>query len=532
MAINVYPFHGGLKGTIDLPASKSISNRLLIIKALCQHQITITNLSESKDTKIIRQALDEHPSVIDVGQAGAAMRFLTAYYANKPGEWTITGTERMKARPVRILVDALRQLDADIDYLENEGYPPLAIKGKKLTYNFTSLDGSVSSQYITALLLIAPALPNGLTIELKNKIASRPYIDLTLRMMNYFGIEYHWQKNQITIKNQEYSAGSFMVEADWSGASYWYEMAALTPQVDLHIKGLQENSLQGDAEIVNLFRQFGVQSEFTNEGVHLTKGQMQPGERIYPDKGMQSNKNMYPDFFAYDFANNPDLVQTFVPLCVALKIPFKISGTESLKIKETDRIKALQKECAKFGANILETGEGMIEWDGRLQQFSGQPTEQTGHKSSKLSTGQASEQTGHKSSKPSADLTRKQTGHKSSKPSADLTRKQTGHETSAEQASEQTSHKPSAEQASEQTGHKPSKPSSGQAPSHTHKDIQEKPVRIETYDDHRMAMAFAPLSILYKGLIVEAPEVVEKSYPGYWEDLRKVGFEIDETNPG
>jgi len=520
MAINVYPFHGGLKGTVDLPASKSISNRLLIIKALCKHQITITNLSESKDTKIIRQAIDENPFVIDVGQAGAAMRFLTAYYANKPGEWTITGTERMKARPVRILVDALRQLDADIDYLENEGYPPLAIKGKKLTYNFTSLDGSVSSQYITALLLIAPALPNGLTIELKNKIASRPYIDLTLRMMNYFGIEYHWQKNQIAIKNQEYSAGSFMVEADWSGASYWYEMAALTPQVDLHIKGLQENSLQGDAEIVNLFRQFGVQSEFTNEGVHLTKGQMQPGERIYPYKGMQSNKNMYLDFFAYDFANNPDLVQTFVPLCVALKIPFKISGTESLKIKETDRIKALQKECAKFGANILETGEGMIEWDGRLAQSSGRSTEQTGHKPSKTSADLTKKQTGHESSKSSSDQAIDQTGHEPSKPSSGQAKEPVSNEPS----------KPSADQASEQTGHKPSKHFSGQAPSHTHEDFQEKPVRIETYDDHRMAMAFAPLSILHKGLIVEAPEVVEKSYPGFWEDLRKVGFEIDEND--
>lgn len=397
-----------LLGEINLSTSKSISNRLLIIKALCNKEISIKNLSISEDTKIIEKALVNNGPAIDAGHAGTAMRFLTAYFAQKKGEWILTGSERMKNRPINFLVDGLRQLGADIEYLEKDGYPPLKINGKKLSGNYVKIDGSISSQFITAILLIAPTLQSDLILELYNKTGSIPYIKLTLELMSYFGINYTWEDNIITIPNQEYSPNEITVEADWSGASYWYEMASFANQVDLKIYGLYQNSLQGDAIVSRIYERLGIKTLYIENGIHLTK----------LDNAV--------DYFEFDFSDYPDLIQTVVPTCVIKNIPFKLSGAESLKIKETDRIFALQQEIAKFGAEIKETGHGTIEWDGKIV--------------SKL----------------------------------------------------------------------------------------DYNIEIDTYVDHRMAMAFAPIAIDKKNLIINDPGVVVKSYPSYWKDLIKAGFEVKE----
>ncbi len=398
-----------LQGSIQLPASKSISNRLLVMSALVGGRLSIENLSESKDTQVILSILNEKPTVIDVGQAGAAMRFLTAYFAQEPGEWIITGSERMKKRPIGELVKALRQLGANIKYTENEGYPPLQVKGKKLSGKKVKIDGSVSSQYITALLLIAPALPGGLELQVTNRVSSQPYIMLSLRLMEKFGIIWEWKNNTITVYPGEYLPGGILVEADWSGASYLYELMAFAEEESaLTVKGLGRKSLQGDAVITNLFEPFGVKTSFLPDGVSLYKE-----ARVI-------------DWFEFNFSNYPDLVQTFVVTCAMLKVPFRVSGAESLRIKETDRIKALQTELQKFGVHVKEECPGTLVWDG------------------------------------------------------------------------------------------------------TTKNNPSRVPVIDTYDDHRMALAFAPAVLSKQEITIHEPEVVVKSYPGYWDDLRKLGINIKE----
>lgn len=338
-----------ISGEINLPASKSISNRALIINALSYSPYEIRNLSDSDDTRVLYQSLYSNSNKFDIGHAGTAMRFLTAFLAKIVGDWEVTGSERMQQRPIKILVDALNSLGAQISYLKNEGYPPLKIYGSNLTGKTLTLDGSISSQYITALLLIAPTITKGLTLELTGDITSQSYIDLTLKLMSKFGIQYHWEGNKITVPEQNYFPVDFTVEADWSGASYWYEILSLCDSGQVLLENLQLESLQGDSHISKWFEQFGVNSTQKKEGVLLIK-----------------TSAKVPDFLKLDFIENPDVAQTMACLCVGKQIPFHFSGLKTLKIKETDRIAALQNELAKFGAKLAEPAEGELAWDGKI----------------------------------------------------------------------------------------------------------------------------------------------------------------------
>lgn len=396
-----------LKGSIVLPGSKSVANRALIIHALSYSPYPIENLSDSDDTRVMEQVFNSNTNHFDIGHAGTAMRFLTAFLAQIVGEWTITGSERMKQRPIGILVDALNKLGARIEYLENEGFPPLKIFGSHLKGCVLELDGSVSSQYISALLMIAPTIEGGLTLRLKNKITSRPYIEMTLKLMEQFGVQSVWKGNEIRIAEQTYKARPFSVEADWSGASYWYQMAVMADEIDLELIGLTTESLQGDAQIAKWFEQLGIDTVATEKGSKLIKN----------GKPLPKNLNL-------NFIENPDVAQTFAVLCVMKQIPFHFTGLETLKIKETNRIAALQDELAKFGAQITEPAHGELSWDGTFPL-----------------------------------------------------------------------------------------------------DKQAVP-EIETYHDHRMALAFAPACQVYGPVSILDPMVITKSYPNYWEDLKTVGFEV------
>ena len=399
-----------LSGSIVLPGSKSVANRALIIHALSYSPYPIENLSDSDDTRVMEQVFNSNTNHFDIGHAGTAMRFLTAFLSQVIGEWTLTGSDRMKQRPIGILVDALNKLGAKIEYIENEGFPPLKIFGSHLKGCVLDLDGSVSSQYISALLMIAPTLEGGLTLRLKNKIMSKPYIEMTLKLMEQFGVQHVWKGNEIRISEQAYKALPFSVEADWSGASYWYEMAAMADEVDLELIGLHTESLQGDAIIAKWFEQLGIETISTEKGSRLVK-----------------NDKKRPQFLNLNFIENPDVAQTFAVLSVVKQIPFHFTGLETLKIKETNRIAALQDELAKFGAQISEPAHGELKWDGTF-------------------------------------------------------------------------------------------PLEKQA-------IPE----IETYHDHRMALAFAPACQSFGPIAILDPMVITKSYPGFWEDLKKVGFAVKEV---
>ncbi len=401
-----------LKGTIALPSSKSESNRALIIRALCKQPFEIKNISTAQDTQtlllILTSTINHQPSTIcDVGAAGTAMRFLTAYFAATPGTKTLTGSDRMKERPIRILVEALRGLGAEIEYAEKDGYPPLKINGMVLKGGEVEIDGSVSSQYISALLMIAPVLMKGLVIRFKGEIVSRPYINMTLRMMEHFRVYGVWQDNVLSVSKQEYHIKSdegyaFEAEADWSAASYWYSMVALADEADLHIKGLKKVSLQGDAVARDLARFFGVHTEYTEEGVRLSK------------------KTSFREHFGFNFSDCPDLAQTFAVLTSALGIPSLFNGLSTLRIKETDRVQALKDELEKAGTELRVVDDGTVMI-------------------------------------------------------------------------------------------LPAKFKPG--------------LVVKTYKDHRMAMAFAPLAMLAP-VRIEDPEVVKKSYPSFWDDLRSLGFEV------
>ena len=398
-----------LRASVQLPASKSISNRALILNALSYSPYDIQNLSDCDDTEVMVKALNSDSRDFDIKAAGTAMRFLTAFLSKIVGEWTITGTELMKNRPIKLLVDALNSLGARIEYIEKEGYPPLRIFGSALQGGEISLAGGVSSQYISALLMIAPLMEKGLTLHLEGNIISRPYINLTLQLMEQFGVKAIWNGQTIKILPQEYKPIRFTVESDWSAASYWYSIMALSKNAEIELLGLFKNSLQGDAAGAKLFAQLGVGTTFTDRGVVL-----------------KYNGNAVKKLI-YNFVNEPDLAQTFVVTCVLLNIPFRFTGLQSLKIKETDRIEALKTELRKLGYLLTDSNDSILEWNGERCE-------------------------------PEAD-----------------------------------------------------------------------PI-IATYEDHRMAMAFAPAAlVLPKGLKVADPEVVTKSYPAYWEDLRKAGFALIEN---
>lgn len=331
-----------IKGRIKLDGSKSISNRVLIIRALSGEDFEIENLSTSDDSKAMLKALQQAQgtsATIDVGAAGTTMRFLTAYLANKSGEWILTGSERMKQRPIGVLVNALRTLGAEIEYLQQEGYPPLKVIGKKMKGGKVEINAGVSSQYLSALLMIAPVLQRGLELQLKGDLVSKPYLIMTLRIMNNFEVESEWLDEQtIFVASQTYQAKSFFVESDWSAASYHYALAALgeSGNVDLTLEGLLEDSLQGDSVLPEMMQDFGVESVFGDKTVHLSK-----------------NANI-PKTFEYDFVECPDIAQTLAVVCAGLKVEGSFGGLVTLSIKETDRTAALQEELAKFGISFKE----------------------------------------------------------------------------------------------------------------------------------------------------------------------------------
>ena len=344
-----------LNTTVKLPASKSISNRALIIYALSGGQHLPQNLSTCDDTEVIVSALKEMPEEINIKAAGTAMRFMTAYLSVTPGSHVLTGTERMKHRPIGILVDALRKLGADISYTSEEGYPPLRITGRQLEGGLLEIQGNVSSQYISALLMIGPMLKEGLTLRLMGEIISRPYIDLTLWMMGEFGADAEWTSSDtITVKPQPYKGRDYYIESDWSGASYWYELLALCPDTESEVRltGLMDGSKQGDSIARYIFSMLGVKTEFESK------------EAGKPQTVTLKRNGRCVPRLEYDFVNAPDLAQTFVVTCIAKNIPFHFKGLSTLKIKETDRILALRTELRKLGYVLTEHNGSELSWNG------------------------------------------------------------------------------------------------------------------------------------------------------------------------
>ena len=407
-----------LDATVELPASKSISNRALIINALSGGTYLPDNLSDCDDTEVIIKALKEMPEEINIKAAGTAMRFMSAYLSVTSGTHVITGTERMKHRPIGVLVDALRMLGADIQYVGEEGFPPLRISGKKLEGGLLEIPGNVSSQYISALLMIGPSLKKGLTLRLTGSIISRPYIDLTLWTMREFGADADWTAaDTITVNPKPYLDRPYFIENDWSGASYWYEIMALTQDQDAEIRlsGLMDGSKQGDSVTRYIFSLLGVRNKFRTKKVGI------------PQTVKVAKNGRCVTKLEYDFVNSPDLAQTFVVTCAAKGIPFHFKGLSTLKIKETDRIKALKTEMRKLGFVLRDANDSELIWDGERCE-------------------------------------------------------------------------PDFEQG------------------------------IDTYEDHRMALSMAPFACIYPGLIINNPQVVTKSYPRFWDDLKKAGFQIEVIN--
>ncbi len=336
-----------IEGEIDLPASKSISNRVLLLNALCATPGRLSNLAQCDDTDAVLSALAQpDASEVNIGAAGTAMRFLTAYFATREGrEVVIDGTERMRQRPIGVLVDALRQLGADIEYVEVEGYPPLKITGKRLRGGALTVSGSVSSQYITAILLIAPVI-GGITLTIEGEIMSRPYIDMTLALMDRYGVKAEWRENVIHVPAGEYTALDFTVEADWSAASYWWAMQAIVPQSRITLKGLELQSLQGDSRIAELMSQMGVTGNWCGR---------------YLDLRSNGGVGCCCSTFA-DLSGTPDIAQTLVVMLCLMGRPFRITGLRTLRIKETDRLEALRIELRKLGYVVKVEGDDAISW--------------------------------------------------------------------------------------------------------------------------------------------------------------------------
>lgn len=336
-----------IEGEIDLPASKSISNRVLLLNALCATPGRLSNLAQCDDTDAVLTALAQpDASEVNIGAAGTAMRFLTAYFATRVGRAVvIDGTERMRQRPIGVLVDALRQLGADIEYMEAEGYPPLKITGTRLHGGALRVSGSVSSQYITAILLIAPVI-GGIALTIEGEIMSRPYIDMTLALMARYGVKAEWRDNVIHVPAGEYIALDFTVEADWSAASYWWAMQAIVPQSRITLKGLEPQSLQGDSRIAELMSQMGVTGNWCGRYLDLRS-----------DGGVGCCCSTFADL-----SGTPDIAQTLVVMLCLMGRPFRITGLRTLRIKETDRLEALRIELRKLGYVVKVEGDDAISW--------------------------------------------------------------------------------------------------------------------------------------------------------------------------
>lgn len=408
MNCRVFPPDEMLETQVSLPLSKSISNRALVINALTDGALPLKKVAKCDDTDVMFAALSSDEACVNIGAAGTAMRFLTAYYSSQPGrEIVIDGTERMRHRPIAVLVDALRACGATIEYVGEECYPPLRISGKKLHGGDITLSASVSSQYISALLMIAPTMEQGLRLTLEGDIISRPYIMMTLSMMRRWGVESEFVGNTITIAPQKYIPIDFEVEADWSAASYWYEIAALSSG-DVSLCGVNSISVQGDSEISKYFEYLGITTHFDDGIVEL-----EPSPDLVPRLNL-------------DLSDQPDLAQTIVVTSCMLGIPFHITGLSTLKIKETDRLEALRAEMLKLGIVLTIERDSELLWDG------------------------------------------------------------------------------------------------------SRRPIYEIPV-IDTYEDHRMAMAFAPVSLFVPGIVINNIEVVSKSYPDYWLHLQEAGFKFQEV---
>ena len=402
------PEMGVLNGQVSLPASKSISNRVLIIRALCRQDFTIDNLSEAGDTHTLIRALESLGTTPDInaGHTGTAMRFLTSFLSTQPGTFYLTGSERMKERPIGSLVNALQQLGADIEYQGKVGFPPLKIRGKKLSGGKIKIEANTSSQFITSLLLIAPTLENGLEITLEGPAVSTSYIKMTLGLLTYFGIESRWERNIIQVKPGPYQPRDITIEPDWSGASYFFEALLLSNQGKLFFPGLSATSLQGDAVVWQWFEHLGLSTVFSDQGATVEKA-----------KG-------HPDFVSFDFGENPDLAQTMAMAFAGSGIQGVFRGLETLPLKETDRIKALQAELSKLGYILSPMEEGFWQL------------------------------------------------------------KKTAWPTLAGS------------------------------------------VIFQTYQDHRMAMACAPLALVKGQVEIQNPDVVEKSFPDFWEVLKSIGFRV------
>ncbi|WP_422089277.1 3-phosphoshikimate 1-carboxyvinyltransferase [Tenacibaculum ovolyticum] len=393
---------------VIISGSKSESNRLLIIQQLFAN-ITINNLSDSDDTHHLQEALSSSNQIADIGHAGTAMRFLTAFFATQKGETKILqGSERMHNRPIEILVNALRDLGATIEYVDKEGYPPIKITGNKIVKDKVAIDGNVSSQYISALMLIAPSLKNGLEIELKGKITSVPYINMTLKLLHQIGVVAKFDENIISIQAKEVSSEqNIVVESDWSSASYFYSLIALSEiGATVKLSAYKKDSLQGDSCLATIYKHFGVTTTFQENSIVLTK-----------------KEKHNPAILIEDLKNAPDIAQTIAVTCFGLGVACDLFGLHTLKIKETDRLEALKEELTKLGATINVTNESL--------------------------------------------------------------------------------HLKASE------------------------EIKEN-VKIATYNDHRMAMAFAPLALKTSIIILEA-EVVTKSYRNFWKDMQQVGLETVEV---
>lgn len=403
-----------LQARVTMPPSKSISNRALILEALTENPGTVSNIAACDDTEVLAAALAQGPSAreVNVGAAGTSMRFLTAYYAAMEGaDVTLDGSERMRKRPIAPLVDALRALGADIDYAAEEGFPPLRIRGKHLRGGEVELEAGISSQYISALLMVAPLMQQGLTLRLRGEIASRPYIIMTLSMMAARGVEADFEGNVITVEPQAYRAADTVVEGDWSAAAFWLEIAAVCCGC-VTLDGVTLDSIQGDRVAVRLFAQLGVDTVPGEEG----------GLDLMPSPDQDAR-------FTADMASCPDLAQAIIVTCTLVGIPFRITGLHSLRIKETDRLEALRRELAKIGVPVEIEGDNVMEWTGRRL------------------------------------------------------------------------------------------------------PITQMPV-FDTYADHRMAMAFAPVALCIPGIIINDIEVVSKSYPDFWDHLRSAGFTLlDASEP-
>tara|TARA_B100001063_G_scaffold106258_1_gene99182 strand:- start:317 stop:1540 length:1224 start_codon:yes stop_codon:yes gene_type:complete len=396
-----------LKGEIKISGSKSESNRLLMLRAYSSF-FKIINLSDSDDTKTMLSALKSEDENIDISHAGTAMRFLTSYYSSIINSSKIlTGSARMKQRPISILVDALNKLGADIEYIENEGYPPIKLRGKLITNNTVSLPANVSSQYISSLMMLGISLKDGLKINLSTKMISLPYIKMTKILIERLGGKVVIQSNNIIIQpflSQDISDQT--VESDWSSVSYFYSLVALSNYSEITISTFFKKSIQGDSRIENIYRQFGVETSFRDNKIYLKK-----------------NNVKLPDTISINLEDNPDLAQTIIVTCLGLGIDCHLEGLQTLKIKETDRLLALKNEIKKFDVDFIEVSDQSI----------------TLRNTSKLKSG----------------------------------------------------------------------------------------VTVDTYNDHRMAMSFAPLSLI-NPIIINNPEVVSKSYSNFWNDLKSVGFNISE----